>query len=115
MQDESADAAMSIAVLHHLSSVSRRMALLLEMVRLLKPGGRGLVTVWASEQENTKKMSSWESLNSPDAHNSTGNICGGTACIKARLLVKICQACLQKSPPRRTVAGAEKTSSEAVP
>ena len=77
MQDESADAAMSIAVLHHLSSVSRRMALLLEMVRLLKPGGRGLVTVWASEQENTKKMSSWEPLNSPDAHNSTGDICVG--------------------------------------
>eukprot|EP00955_Chlamydomonas_euryale_P100944 365313-Chlamydomonas_euryale.AAC.45 len=46
----SCDAALCIAVLHHMSSVERRSALLAELLRLLVQGGRALVTVWATEQ-----------------------------------------------------------------
>ena len=45
------DAIISIAVIHHMSSAERRVAALREMVRLLVPGGRMLVYVWAMEQD----------------------------------------------------------------
>jgi len=44
------DAAMSIAVLHHISSVERRRLLLEETFRVLRPGGRALFYAWAMEQ-----------------------------------------------------------------
>ena len=44
------DAAMSIAVLHHISSVARRRSLLEETFRVLRPGGRALFYAWAMEQ-----------------------------------------------------------------
>ena len=44
------DAIISIAVIHHLSSEERRVAALREMARVLVPGGRMLVYVWAMEQ-----------------------------------------------------------------
>lgn len=44
------DAAISIAVLHHLSTKTRRLAALRELIRVLRPGGRGLVYAWAFEQ-----------------------------------------------------------------
>jgi len=53
---------MSIAVLHHISSRPRRLHFLGEMARILKPGGVGLVTVWASEQEDPKKLAKWERI-----------------------------------------------------
>lgn len=43
-----------IAVLHHLSTEQRRLAVLTEMVRCLRPGGKLLVTVWAVEQSKKK-------------------------------------------------------------
>ena len=45
------DAIISIAVIHHLSSEERRVVAIKEMVRVLRPGGRILVYVWAKEQE----------------------------------------------------------------
>ena len=40
------------AVLHHVASRARRLRLLRELARALRPGGRALLTVWASEQED---------------------------------------------------------------
>lgn len=40
------EAAISIAVLHHMSSLERRRMAVAEIVRMLKPGGRALITVW---------------------------------------------------------------------
>ncbi|KAI6659072.1 hypothetical protein LOD99_14748 [Oopsacas minuta] len=45
------DAVISIAVIHHLSSEERRVEALKEMARVLIPGGRMLVYVWAMEQD----------------------------------------------------------------
>ena len=45
------DAVMAIAVIHHIPDLEGRIASLKELHRLLKPGGRLLVYVWAMEQK----------------------------------------------------------------
>lgn len=44
------DAVIAIAVIHHIPTFAGRVAALREIHRLLKPGGRALVYVWAMEQ-----------------------------------------------------------------
>ena len=46
------DAAISIAVLHHLSTSDRRTAALKELVRIVKPGGRVLVYAWRGSKDH---------------------------------------------------------------
>nr|XP_028582029.1 alkylated DNA repair protein alkB homolog 8 isoform X2 [Podarcis muralis] len=55
----SCDACISIAVIHHFSTVERRLAALCELVRLLRPGGRALIYVWAMEQEYKNQKSKY--------------------------------------------------------
>ena len=50
------DIVISIAVIHHLSTDSDRLQALKELVRVLKPGGRLLVSVWALEQKLDEKF-----------------------------------------------------------
>ncbi|XP_035681426.1 alkylated DNA repair protein alkB homolog 8-like [Branchiostoma floridae] len=45
------DAAISIAVIHHFCTQERRLKAVKELTRLLKPGGKALIYVWAFEQE----------------------------------------------------------------
>ncbi|KAJ1339249.1 hypothetical protein BSLG_006386 [Batrachochytrium salamandrivorans] len=44
------DFAISIAVIHHFSTPERRKQAIIELLRILKPGGRVLIFVWALEQ-----------------------------------------------------------------
>lgn len=44
-------------MIHHLSTTERRIKALNEMIRIMRPGGRGLVTVWAKEQKYKNKDS----------------------------------------------------------
>lgn len=53
-RDESLDAALSVAVIHHLASTERRVQALRELSRVLRVGGRVLITVWAMEQAHRK-------------------------------------------------------------
>ena len=48
------DAVISIGVIHHFASAKRRMKALEELYRILKPGGKMLVYVWAFEQDERK-------------------------------------------------------------
>ena len=50
LRDEMCDSVICIAMLHHITTLTRRVAVLQNLVNLLKPGGRGLVTVWAQNQ-----------------------------------------------------------------
>ncbi|KAJ3282334.1 tRNA methyltransferase, has a role in tRNA modification [Borealophlyctis nickersoniae] len=50
------DFVLSIAVIHHLSSPDRRRAAIKELLRVVKPGGRVLVFVWALEQQGRRKF-----------------------------------------------------------
>ncbi|KAM0892337.1 hypothetical protein ACQ4PT_025834 [Festuca glaucescens] len=56
------DAAISIAVLHHLSTEDRRRKAIEELVRVVKRGGLVLITVWAVEQEDKSLLNKWTPL-----------------------------------------------------
>ncbi|KAJ8256777.1 hypothetical protein COCON_G00189290 [Conger conger] len=66
------DACISIAVIHHFSTQERRLAAVNELVRLLKPGGRALIYVWALEQEYRKQRSKYLKENSPGQEERDG-------------------------------------------
>lgn len=51
------DAALSIAVLHHLSTEPRRVQALREAARLLRPGGELLIYCWSYEQDDERSRS----------------------------------------------------------
>ncbi|KAL7499587.1 hypothetical protein ACHAWT_007200 [Skeletonema menzelii] len=55
LRSNSCDAAISIAVMHHLSTEARRIRCLSELKRIVKVGGRFNVQAWALEQENDSK------------------------------------------------------------
>ena len=56
------DAAISIAVLHHLSTESRRRKAIEELIRVVHKGGLVLITVWAVEQEDQALLTKWTPL-----------------------------------------------------
>lgn len=56
------DTAISIAVLHHLSTEHRRKKAIDELVRVVKIGGLVLITVWAVEQEDKSLLNKWTPL-----------------------------------------------------
>mmetsp|Transcript_22038 Transcript_22038/g.31978 ORF Transcript_22038/g.31978 Transcript_22038/m.31978 type:complete len:399 (+) Transcript_22038:13-1209(+) len=55
IKDASCDAAICIAVMHHLSTVERRLRCLSELARIVKVGGMINVQAWAMEQEKNSK------------------------------------------------------------
>ncbi len=62
------DAVLSIAVLHHITTPARRIHMLKELLRILRPAGKALVTVWATDQEDMKKLAKWQPINRPGSH-----------------------------------------------
>ena len=66
------DAVLCIAVLHHISTLERRLAMLAELARVLRLGGRALVTVWASEQEQPGKLAKWEPIGEGESFAASG-------------------------------------------
>lgn len=59
VRSSSIDGCISIAVIHHLATGERRLAALREMARVLRPGGRALVYVWAKDQRRNDKKSAY--------------------------------------------------------
>ena len=53
-RDSSIDAVLSIAVIHHIATAERRVHALRELSRILKVGGRVMISVWAFEQRQRK-------------------------------------------------------------
>lgn len=49
------DFAISIAVVHHLSTRERRVKAIEAILDTLKPGGKALIYVWALEQKNSRR------------------------------------------------------------
>uniref|UniRef100_A0A182Y9F9 Fe2OG dioxygenase domain-containing protein n=1 Tax=Anopheles stephensi TaxID=30069 RepID=A0A182Y9F9_ANOST len=72
-RDESVDACISIAVIHHLATDQRRKQAISEMVRVLRPGGKALIYVWAKNQEANAKKSSYLRQNKHNNKPSTQN------------------------------------------
>ncbi|XP_017868833.1 PREDICTED: alkylated DNA repair protein alkB homolog 8 [Drosophila arizonae] len=59
VRSSSIDGCISIAVIHHLASSERRLTALNELCRVLRPGGRALVYVWAKDQRKNDKKSTY--------------------------------------------------------
>ncbi|XP_012250628.2 uncharacterized protein LOC105682942 isoform X2 [Athalia rosae] len=53
-RDDSFDAVLSIAVVHHFATTERRVHALKELARVLRIGGRLVISVWAMEQRHRK-------------------------------------------------------------
>ncbi|XP_044748795.1 alkylated DNA repair protein alkB homolog 8 [Coccinella septempunctata] len=58
-KDDFADACICIAVIHHLATEERRIQAIREIVRVLRPGGKALIYVWAKDQYNENKKSNY--------------------------------------------------------
>ncbi|KAI9258049.1 S-adenosyl-L-methionine-dependent methyltransferase [Phascolomyces articulosus] len=54
-RDNSLDFAVSIAVIHHFSTPERRKEAIQELLRIIRPGGKILIFVWALEQTKFSK------------------------------------------------------------
>ena len=53
-RDSSIDAVLSIAVIHHIATAERRVHALREMARVLRVGGKVMISVWAMEQRHRR-------------------------------------------------------------
>ncbi|XP_002962605.2 alkylated DNA repair protein alkB homolog 8 [Selaginella moellendorffii] len=71
------DAAISIAVLHHLSTEKRRRKAIVELLRIVSTGGKVLVTVWAAEQEDKGLVKKWTPLDEKCVEGWVGDMDGG--------------------------------------
>ncbi|GFS77327.1 alkylated DNA repair protein alkB homolog 8 [Nephila pilipes] len=58
-RNESIDAVICIAVIHHLSTKVRRKKAVEEILRVLRSGGRALIYVWSFEQESSDGQSKY--------------------------------------------------------
>lgn len=53
-RDESFDAILSLAVIHHFATTDRRVNAIRELARVLRIGGRVIISVWALEQKSRR-------------------------------------------------------------
>ena len=57
------DAVLCVSVLHHISSPQRRASVLHGIARALKPGGRAIITAWATDQmEPERTVRKWKPI-----------------------------------------------------
>ncbi|KAK0098149.1 hypothetical protein PV326_010848 [Microctonus aethiopoides] len=82
-RDESFDAVLSIAVVHHFATTERRVNALKELARVLRIGGKLVISVWAMEQRHRKFESQDVLVPWPKAYclNSTCNCETGLPCM----------------------------------
>lgn len=100
IRSESCDACISIAVIHHLATTERRVAALQELLRLLRPGGKALIYVWAMEQEYNQKKSKYlrEHRTSPGAKEETSD-CVSAQELPVGQIASVGEACSAHSDP----------------
>lgn len=70
-KNNSLDAAISIAVIHHLSTNERRKQAISELARVLKPNGKCLIYVWAIEQEKNSAQTAYLKYSTTKKKNKT--------------------------------------------
>lgn len=58
-RDGAFDAVMSVAVLHHLPDVRSRRRFVAEAVRVVRPGGKVFMTVWANSANQDRRKARW--------------------------------------------------------
>lgn len=66
LRDETFDAVLSVAVVHHFASKERRIEALRELARVTRIGGRVLITVWAMDGWQTQSVAAGRRFESQD-------------------------------------------------
>ena len=79
------DVAISIAVIHHLSTKERRINAVKEIVRIVKPGGLVLISVWAQEQNKDPACEGPHHVEKEAENPNTASCANGTTCSSAKL------------------------------
>ena len=74
--DNSFDYTLSIAVIHHLSTIEKRKKAISELLRVTKPNGRILILVWALEQPESSRRKFTKQSNMVDWKDKKGNLLG---------------------------------------
>ncbi|XP_043681844.1 alkylated DNA repair protein alkB homolog 8-like isoform X2 [Vespula pensylvanica] len=74
-KDNSVDFAISIAVIHHLSTQERRKRAISEMIRILRPYGKCLIYVWAKDQNRNSKQSNYLKYNTHKKNEKENDEC----------------------------------------
>ncbi|KAF6772969.1 hypothetical protein AHF37_08159 [Paragonimus kellicotti] len=64
-----------IAVIHHLSTMERRLQAVVELARLLRLNGRGLIQVWAKEQHDPRSDQPTRYLRKQRSSGKQSNVC----------------------------------------
>lgn len=59
IRDNVADGVICIAVIHHLATEERRLRSIQEIFRILRPGGKALIYVWAQDQKKENRDSTY--------------------------------------------------------
>jgi len=59
------DTVISVAVVHHISTTERRVAAVRELIRIVRPGGKICISVWADEQV---KKTKWQLCNTDNSN-----------------------------------------------
>ena len=75
-KDNSFDYTLCIAVIHHLSTIDKRIKSINELIRVTKPGGKILILVWALEQESNSKRKFTKQENYVDWKNKSKQLLG---------------------------------------
>ena len=75
LRTNSVDVVLSIAVIHHLSTSVGRLNAIKELIRVLKPGGKLLIQVWALEQPEKSKRRFTDGDNFVEFKSKDGTIC----------------------------------------
>ncbi|CAG2219912.1 ALKBH8 [Mytilus edulis] len=80
LRSSSFDYCICIAVIHHMSTQERREAAIIELLRILRSGGKLLIYVWAMEQERHKIKSKY--LKESKLHNTykDQSLCSNVNC-----------------------------------
>ncbi|KAI1729842.1 2OG-Fe(II) oxygenase superfamily domain-containing protein [Ditylenchus destructor] len=86
-RDNSIDAALSIAVIHHFSTKERRIKALSEILRVLRAGGKACVTVWSMEQSLDEQESAYAKMRSRKTDSGEENEDSGINMALGRLKV----------------------------
>ena len=74
-RDNLFDGIICISVVHHLATEQRRVMALKELSRMLKPGGKVLITAWALENEYRKVRTFVASIRIESVYLSSMKIC----------------------------------------
>ncbi|KAF8572094.1 hypothetical protein P879_02581 [Paragonimus westermani] len=64
-----------VAVIHHLSTMERRLQAIAELARLLRPHGRGLIQVWAKEQHDPQSNQPTRYLRNQRSSGERSDVC----------------------------------------